>query len=72
MVQVTWTSYRGPLSGDVKGDLNLSTRTYSCGTCSLVIDRDLNAAINLARRQPKEPTLKKRVEPPNALLLATA
>ena len=58
--------------GLVKSDLDLSTRTYSCGTCGLVIDRDLNAAINLARWQPKEPTLEKRAEPPNALLLATA
>ena len=58
--------------GLVKSELDLSTRTYSCGTCGLVIDRDLNAAINLARWQPKEPTLEKRAEPPNALLLATA
>jgi putative transposase len=35
--------------GGVRNDLDLSTRTYSCVTCGLVIDRDLNAAINLAR-----------------------
>jgi len=40
--------------GEVKKDLDLSTRTYSCENCGLVIDRDLNAAINLARWQPKE------------------
>ena len=40
--------------GEVKGDLNLSQRTYSCDVCCLVIDRDLNAAINLARWQPDE------------------
>jgi putative transposase len=39
--------------GEIKSALSLSERTYSCETCSLVIDRDLNAAINLARWQPK-------------------
>lgn len=42
--------------GAIRNDLVLSTRTYSCGACGLVIDRDLNAAINLARWQPKEPS----------------
>jgi putative transposase len=41
--------------GAVRNDLDLSTRTYSCGACGLVIDRDLNAAINLARWRPKAP-----------------
>jgi putative transposase len=41
--------------GVVRNDLDLSTRTYSCGACGLVIDRDLNAAINLARWRPKAP-----------------
>lgn len=35
--------------GAVKAKLALSTRTYICTTCGLVTDRDLNAAINLAR-----------------------
>ena len=35
--------------GQVKADLTLSDRTYACGPCGLVIDRDVNAAINLAR-----------------------
>jgi len=39
--------------GEVKKDLDLSTRTYSCENCGLVIDRDLNAAINLAAGNPK-------------------
>lgn len=34
--------------GHVKKDLKLSDRTYRCSECGLVIDRDLNAAINLA------------------------
>ena len=34
--------------GHVKADLRLSDRIYKCAECGLVIDRDLNAAINLA------------------------
>mgnify|MGYP003591840285 CR=1 FL=1 len=34
--------------GNIKKDLNLSDRTYICLECGLVIDRDLNASINLA------------------------
>ena len=33
--------------GSVKAKLSLSERTYTCGNCGLVIDRDLNAAINI-------------------------
>jgi putative transposase len=35
--------------GHMKDHLDLSERTYQCEHCGLVIDRDLNAAINLAR-----------------------
>ncbi|MFN7151431.1 MAG: RNA-guided endonuclease InsQ/TnpB family protein [Microthrixaceae bacterium] len=35
--------------GHVKATLLLSERTYHCDHCGLEIDRDLNAAINLAR-----------------------
>lgn len=35
--------------GHKKERLDLSERTYHCERCGLVIDRDLNAAINLAR-----------------------
>ncbi|WP_454852988.1 RNA-guided endonuclease TnpB family protein [Promicromonospora soli] len=34
--------------GQVKPDLTLKDRTYTCGHCGLVLDRDLNAAVNLA------------------------
>lgn len=34
--------------GCIKHDLKLSDRTYTCSECGEVIDRDLNAAINLA------------------------
>jgi len=33
--------------GQVKPDLSLNEREYRCECCGLVIDRDLNAAINL-------------------------
>lgn len=33
--------------GHIKDDLTLSDRIYECSECSLVIDRDLNAALNI-------------------------
>src|SRR5665213_1296841 len=33
----------------VKAKLDLSVRIYECDTCRLVLDRDVNAAINIAR-----------------------
>ena len=57
--------------GALKSDLDLSTRTYACATCGLAIDRDLNAAINLARWQPKDPSADLPV-PGRVLLLSTA
>ena len=38
--------------GVVRADLTLADRVYECAPCGLVIDRDLNAAINLARYTP--------------------
>lgn len=37
--------------GCIKHDLKLSDRIYKCPECGMVIDRDLNAAINLANYQ---------------------
>jgi putative transposase len=34
--------------GTVKPELSLSERSYHCSSCGLVLDRDLNSAINLA------------------------
>jgi putative transposase len=34
--------------GTLRRDLTLKDRTYTCGHCGLVLDRDLNAAANLA------------------------
>jgi putative transposase len=36
--------------GTVKATLSLDDRVYHCGACGLVLDRDLNAATNLARQ----------------------
>ena len=58
--------------GELKCDLDLSARTYSCGACGLVIDRDLNAAINLARWRPKEPSTVTLLPPMRPPLLSTA
>lgn len=42
--------------GNIKADLTLADRTYRCTPCGLVIDRDVNAAINLARWTPAPAT----------------
>jgi len=33
--------------GNVKKELKLSQRVYACNSCDLVIDRDLNASLNI-------------------------
>jgi putative transposase len=38
-----------PGCGERKPSLQLAERTYACDNCDLVIDRDVNAAVNLAR-----------------------
>ena len=38
--------------GAVKSELSLGTRVYACSSCGRSIERDLNAAINLARWTP--------------------
>ena len=58
--------------GEVKSNLNLRERTYSCDGCGLVIDRDLNAAINLARWQPNESPSNVLTAPTRVVLLSTA
>lgn len=35
--------------GNLKSDLKLSDRVYRCDACGLVIDRDFNASLNLAK-----------------------
>lgn len=58
--------------GQVRHDLDLSTRNYSCGTCGLTIDRDLNAAINLARWQPNGASTVTPLGPTRVALRSTA
>jgi putative transposase len=41
--------------GEINRQLMLSQRTFNCPLCGLSIDRDLNAAIDLARWQPRTP-----------------
>ncbi|MGH8971439.1 MAG: RNA-guided endonuclease TnpB family protein, partial [Actinomycetes bacterium] len=50
--------------GNLKADLTLGDRVYACDGphgCGLVIDRDVNAAVNLARHPPREDP---KVSPP--------
>lgn len=37
--------------GNIKPDLKLSDRIYKCSACGLVLDRDYNASLNLAKYQ---------------------
>ena len=43
------SSKRCSRCGNVKAGLDLSERVYECEVCRLIIDRDLNAALNLER-----------------------
>lgn len=42
--------------GTTKADLTLADRIYHCDSCGLAIDRDVNAAINLARYTEPPPS----------------
>jgi hypothetical protein len=57
--------------GRVKGDFTLAERVYRCGACGLNIDRDLNAAINVARWRPGRPLTKSQMELKDAVILST-
>jgi putative transposase len=43
------SSKRCSSCGNVKSELLLAERTYSCEACGQVIDRDLNAALNVSK-----------------------
>lgn len=42
-------------------ELRPTTRTFTCPNCSVTIDRDMNAAINLSKYQ-QSPTIKGRLK----------
>jgi putative transposase len=50
--------------GAVRAKLRLSERIYSCKSCGIRIDRDLNAAMNLARLTKLSPQVLRRLETP--------
>ena len=43
--------------GNIKKDLQLSDRTYTCEACGLSINRDLNAALNLMKSGTVSPVV---------------
>jgi putative transposase len=47
--------------GLIDRELTLADRTYRCTGCGLVLDRDINAAINLARWPETRPAAPARV-----------
>ena len=47
MVDPRQTSQTCSGCGNIKHDLKLSDRIYHCNACGLIIDRDMNAAINI-------------------------
>ena len=49
--------------GHIRDDLTLDDRTYECGACGAVLDRDINAAINLARWPAQHTMSPPRVAP---------
>ena len=55
--------------GRINANLKLADRVYDCGHCGLVIDRDVNAAVNLARHIAPPP---KAAQPPTAPPLPAA
>lgn len=44
--------------GYIKPELVLQERTYACDACSMVLDRDVNAAINLLHEALRSPVLR--------------
>jgi putative transposase len=49
LVDPKYTSQTCSSCGNIKHELKLSDRIYHCNVCSLTIDRDLNASINVLK-----------------------
>ena len=49
LVDPRYTSRKCSVCGSIKHNLKLSDRIYHCDVCGLVMDRDLNAAINIRK-----------------------
>ncbi len=49
--------------GNIKEDLKLKDRIYKCVACGLIIDRDLNASINLNRLNENVPPVRREFTP---------
>ena len=45
-------------------DMKLSDRTFRCSKCGLILDRDINAAINIKNRGIKELLINKKIVTP--------
>ena len=61
------TALEGNWAAEMEGYhtyLTLADRVYDCGACALVIDRDVNAAVNLARYTPPPKAAQPRKAPP--------
>lgn len=54
------TSRRCSACGNIREDLKLSDRTYSCPCCGLIMDRDRNAAINILGLGMETVSMRKR------------
>lgn len=44
--------------------MKLSDRTFRCSKCGLILDRDINAAINIKNRGIKELLINKKIATP--------
>ena len=49
-VNPAFTSKTCSKCGTIKQDLTLKDRTFNCSSCNYVIDRDLNACLNIIAR----------------------
>ena len=58
------TSKECHICGNVWDKMTLSDRTFRCSKCGLILDRDINAAINIQNRGIKELLINKKIVTP--------